>query len=166
MKRALPALICLLLSILLFACGSKNPNSALGETESGDTEETTSENTNNSKSRLEYLREKYPEYFGLDDFKGLEVYVCSFSADSYSCVVLPGTNRNKTVEEIMVQSPVTTYDMQLILDTYDTPDNEVFVLVWHNPLSSYTYVIDSDYIESVSEEFGGKYTVFEEIFEE
>ena len=54
-----------------------------------------------TETDMESLRERYPKYFDLNTFKGLEVYVWQMAAGSYSLGVLPGTNRNKTFEELM-----------------------------------------------------------------
>lgn len=49
-----------------------------------------------SKSEIEILREKYPEYFKLSAFKGIEIYVWEMAEGSYQCGMMSGTNRNKT----------------------------------------------------------------------
>ena len=53
-----------------------------------------------SREHLEMLRNKYPEYFKLNDFKGIEIYVWEMAEGSYHCGMMSGTNRNKTDEEI------------------------------------------------------------------
>lgn len=40
----------------------------------------------------EELQHKFPEYYDLNTFKGLEVYVWQTAKDTYYCGVLPGTN--------------------------------------------------------------------------
>ena len=50
---------------------------------------------------MDSLRVKYPEYFDLSTFKGLELYVWQMAPDSYSCGLMLGTNRNKTLEELI-----------------------------------------------------------------
>jgi len=86
---------------------------------------------------MESLREKYPEYFDLGTFKGLEVYVWQMAPDSYSCGVMFGTNRNKTLEELMNLKGASIAEMRVILSTYDIDENEIFIIPWQNPVSSY-----------------------------
>jgi len=87
---------------------------------------------------LESLRAKYPEYFDLSTFKGLEVYVWQMGPNSYSCGVLPGTNREKTLEELMKLKGATIAEMRaIILSTYDIDEEDVSIIPWQNPVSSY-----------------------------
>ncbi len=83
------------------------------------------------------LRKKVPEYFDLDTFKGLEVYVWQMNAYSYSFGVLPGTNRNKTLEELAGLKGISAEEMRAILSTYDIPKENIAVIAWQNPISSY-----------------------------
>ena len=83
------------------------------------------------------LREKYPEYFDLSTFKGLEVYVWQMAPDSYSCGVMEGTNREKTLEELMNLKGASIDEMKLILSTYDIPKRNISIIPWQNPVSSY-----------------------------
>lgn len=87
---------------------------------------------------MESLRAKYPEYFDLSTFKGLEVYVWQMGPNSYSCGVLPGTNREKTLEELMKLKGATIAEMRaIILSTYDIDEEDVSIIPWQNPVSSY-----------------------------
>ena len=86
---------------------------------------------------LESLRAKYPEYFDLSTFKGLEVYVWQMAPDSYSCGVLAGTNREKTLEELMKLKGASIAEMQVILSTYDIAVENISIIPWQNPVSSY-----------------------------
>ena len=45
-----------------------------------------------------HLRIKYPEYYNLDTFKGIEVYVWQNDDGEYRCGALSGTNRGKLNE--------------------------------------------------------------------
>ena len=83
------------------------------------------------------LREGYPKYFDLDTFKGLEVYVWQMAPGSYSCGVMSGTNRNKTFEELMNLKGVTITEMRAILSAYDIDKENISVIPWQNPISSY-----------------------------
>lgn len=86
---------------------------------------------------MESLRAKYPEYFDLSTFKGLEVYVWQMGPNSYSCGVLPGTNREKTLEELMKLKGASIAEMRAILSTYDIDEKDVIIIPWQNPVSSY-----------------------------
>ena len=83
------------------------------------------------------LRAKYPEYFDLSTFKGLELYVWQMAEGSYSCGLMLGTNRNKTLEELVNLKGASIEEMRAILSTYDIDENDVFIIPWQNPISSY-----------------------------
>lgn len=83
------------------------------------------------------LREKYPEYFDLGTFKGLEVYVWQMAPGSWSCGVMSGTNREKTLEELMGLRGASVEEMRVILSGYDIPKEDICVIPWQNPASSY-----------------------------
>ena len=86
---------------------------------------------------LAALKEKFPAYFGLSASKGLEVYVWEIVPEHYSCGLLPGTNREKTPEELMGLEAATIDEMRAILSTYDIAKEDVFVIPWQNPVSSH-----------------------------
>lgn len=92
---------------------------------------------NDTTADLETLREKYPEYFDLDTTKGLEVYVWQMAQGSYSCGVMSGTNRNKTFEELMALKGASITEMRAILSTYDIDEQDISIIPWQNPISSY-----------------------------
>ena len=96
------------------------------------------------------LEKQYPEYFGLDISKGLKVYVWQMSNDGYFCALLAGSD-NKTDVEIGGMKGTTIEEMLLILNTYETEDNDIDVEVvpFRNPLSSYWYEIDEAYTEKL-----------------
>ena len=89
------------------------------------------------EQRIDELRSKYPEYFDLITSKGLEVYVWQLAKDSYSFGLMPGTNREKTLEELMSLKGASAAEMALILSTYEIEDENIFVIPWGNPISSY-----------------------------
>ncbi len=86
---------------------------------------------------MESLRAKYPEYFELSTFKGLELYVWQMAPDSYSCGLMPGTNRNKTLEELINLKGASIAEMRAILSTYGIDEEDVYIIPWQNPVSSY-----------------------------
>jgi beta-lactamase regulating signal transducer with metallopeptidase domain len=89
------------------------------------------------EQRIDELRSKYPEYFDLITSKGLEVHVWQLAKDSYSFGLMPGTNREKTLEELMSLKGASAAEMALILSTYEIEDENIFVIPWGNPISSY-----------------------------
>ncbi|MBR6951656.1 MAG: hypothetical protein IKH56_08015 [Oscillospiraceae bacterium] len=86
---------------------------------------------------MDSLRAKYPEYFDLSTFKGLELYVWQMAPDSYSCGLMLGTNRNKTLEELMNLKGATIAEMRAIISSYDIAKEDIFIIPWQNPVSSY-----------------------------
>lgn len=90
-----------------------------------------------AESDMDSLREKYPEYFDLSTYKGLELYVWQMGPNSYSCGLMLGTNRNKTLEELINLKGVTIAEMRAILSTYDIEEKDIIIIPWQNPVSSY-----------------------------
>lgn len=101
------------------------------------------------------LRAKYPEYFELSDFKGIEVYVWQMAEDSYTCGLMGGTNRNKTEEEIWdLQNKALTIDeAKAILEELGVKGNDIIVIPVVQPYSSYHYEIDDEYRARVEKLF-------------
>ena len=105
--------------------------------------------TENLSPELEYLMEVYPEFFGLDASNGLDVYVCQFAENSYyfSLKSHSDTLEQGSVELLELKS-TNTSTMRLILSTYDVTRDNITVIPWQNPLSSY---IGSPWIHIVGE---------------
>lgn len=98
---------------------------------------------------LEVLRTKYPEYFDLPTGKGLEVYVWAMSPGSYSFGLLPGTNREKTYQELWNLKGASLTEMRAILSSYAIPEDQVAVILFHHPVSSYAFPLAEDEIVSL-----------------
>ena len=83
-----------------------------------------------SKPDIEKLREKYPEYFKMSAFKGVEIYVWEMAEGSYHCGMMSGTNRNKTDEEIwdLAKKPLTIEEAKLILNELKI-DKEYWIII-------------------------------------
>ncbi len=105
------------------------------------------------QSTIDGLRVKYPEYFELGTFKGLEVYVWQMAENDYRFGLMQGTNREKTLEELMALKGASAAEMALILSTYEIEDENIFVILWGNPASSYLVtedmVKDPEYINNI-----------------
>lgn len=75
--------------------------------------------------------------------KGTELYCWGIANDSWRCGVLPGTNSNKTFEELkkiqeMYPCPLDT--MKVILSTYfDEARNNILILIIDYPLTMDNY---------------------------
>lgn len=95
---------------------------------------------------LTELKRLYPEYFGLDTTNGLKVYVWQMSGESYSCALVSGAEE-KTDAEICKLSGISIERMLLILSTYDVPAEQIEIIPFRNPLSSYWYEIDEAYTQ-------------------
>ena len=119
MKETKAMTLCLIMILLLFGCGKQTQISEMKNDEMND------------------LKEKYPEYFDLSTSKGLEVYVWQIVPNSYSFGVLPGTNREKTYEELLSLKGASPEEMRAILYSYDIDEDDVIIIPWQNPVSSY-----------------------------
>ena len=106
-----------------------------------------------NRPEIEELRVKYPEYFELGTFKGLEVYVWQMAENDYRFGLMQGTNREKTPEEKMALKGATAEEMALILSNFDIEDESIFVIPWQNPISSFMVtedmVKDPEYINNI-----------------
>ena len=103
----------------------------------------------NGHADMNRLVEKYPEYFDLPTDRGLAVYVWQMSAYSYSCALLPDSGKTREPTELWNLKGANLAEMRLILSTYDISPEKVAVIPWINPLSSYSYSVDEDYIETL-----------------
>jgi len=101
------------------------------------------------------LKQKYPEYFNLGTFKGLEVYIWQTSSGEYLCGVLQGTNRNKTDEEIakLAENGATVEEMKVILSYYNIDKESIIIIPVKNPSSNYE--IDFSMFDTAKEIFWG-----------
>lgn len=113
------------------------------------------EQTVETKSQIEELRAKYPEYFEMSSFKGIEVYVWEMAEGSYHCGMMSGTNRNKTQEEIwdLAQKQLTIGEAKLILKELGVKKEDIIVIPVVQSFSSYHYEIDDAYREKVRKLF-------------
>ena len=136
---------------ILTACSGNNAAAPIDETDALSDLTTVAEttgvsmadngNNENSDSYTDHdmkaLKEKFPEYFDLGTFKGLEIYVWQMAEGQYSFGIMQGTNRNKTDKELMDLKGATTEEMRAILSTYEIDKDDIFIIPWQNPISSY-----------------------------
>ncbi len=139
--------LCLLLALL--GCGA----GVDAEQSDGSGALTSDDGTQNTGTEAvpseDELREKFPEYFGLDSFKGIEVYVWKTDDGEYKCGALTGTNRLKTEDELrdLQENGATVAEMKVILASYELDKNSIAIV----PIDIRSTVIDGDATETISE---------------
>ncbi|MBE6854393.1 MAG: hypothetical protein E7501_01925 [Ruminococcus sp.] len=151
MRKLFATLLSLFLITALCSCNSTKDESNVETTKPIETTTT----VQSSELSEAALREKYPEYFEMDHFKGIEVYVWKMGENSYRCGALPGTNRNKTYEEILalVENSVSVDEMKMIMQYSDVPQEDYFIIPCVQPISSYYYEIDDALREEINQLF-------------
>jgi hypothetical protein len=102
-------------------------------------------------AELERLRQEYPAFFDLPTDKGLAVYVWKLSEDAYSCILLPDSGKTREATELWEMKSVNLQEMRTILSSYSVSPEDVAVIPWTNPLSSFYSPTDEDYVESLRE---------------
>lgn len=85
------------------------------------------------------LRERNPEYFGLDTSDGLDVYVWQMAKNSYSFGLLPHAEQGRDwiAHELLNLRGTSAEEMSVILSTYNVDENDIYIIPWQNPISSY-----------------------------
>lgn len=85
-----------------------------------------------------YLMDQHPEYFGLDASNGLDLYVCQFAPESYYFMLFEHSDSYLTVMDLLSMKSLKGADsMRLILNSYDITREDVNVIPFQHPLSSY-----------------------------
>ncbi len=138
MKKPVFIFLCFIIVLLTVSCGvPKN------------------DNPQTDSINIKELKEKYPEYFEMSDFKGIEVYVWQMSENSYRCGMLSGTNREKTNEEISALQfkSLSIEEAKAILNELGVAKEDIIVLPISQACSSYYYEIDEEYEERVNNLF-------------
>lgn len=98
------------------------------------------------------LKERFPQYFGLDTANGLTVYVWQMAKGSYSCGLLSGKAEAHTNDNVLALKPCTVPVMRKIMLYYRENGGESVqfaIQPVNHPLSSYYYTIDEAYTHSV-----------------
>lgn len=109
--------------------------------------------TSSGARSLKQLWEYCPEYFERSTVNGLEVYVWQLAENHYSCGVLEGTTKERTHEELWGSKSVSIEEMRLILSTYGISKEEIQIIPYPMPHSSYLYTIDEDYQKNLEAMF-------------
>lgn len=102
-----------------------------------------------------HLRVKYPEYYNLDTFKGIEVYVWQNEDGEYRCGAMSGTNRGKTIEELtaLAENSASIKEMKSILASYESSKDSIIIIQIANPLSAHEIEIQEINPESIYDLF-------------
>ena len=87
-----------------------------------------------SDEYIESLRQQYPEYFGLDTSEGLDVIVWQMAKNHYAFALEP---HFKGERDWMRLKGTNTQEMRAILSTYDIGWDNINIIPWQNPFSSY-----------------------------
>lgn len=119
------------------------------------------------------LMKRCPEYFGLNASKGLVVVVWQMAPGSYSFgliedsgILLPGDDVTVAYSGAGISSldllrmrlkGVNAAEMRAILETYPVSANNVIILPWQNPVSSY---IPECWINNGGEDMNAKMTAY------
>ena len=123
--------------IIVAVCFLTNPISTIEE---NGTTTTTVGGVNTPQSIIiTSLREQYPQYFDLDDSNGLDVYVWQLSENSYYFGLLPhtATERDWLSYELLNLQGTDADEMRQILSAYNISENDIHIIPWQNPISSY-----------------------------
>ena len=131
MKKRILFLLAALL--LLSGCGGSD------EPSERETAAETYSLQNGMSSAQTELTELFPEYFGLDASKGLDVIVWQMAPSDYSFGLLEHseTQREWVSKELMDLKGVSAEQMREILATYAVSEDAVYIVPWQNPISSY-----------------------------
>ena len=94
------------------------------------------------------LEETYPEYFGLDAKGGLDVIVWQLGDHGYHFCLLEHseTERDWLDPELLILSTkgVDAEEMRQILSTYNVSEDDIHIIPWQNPISSYIPLVFTD----------------------
>ena len=76
------------------------------------------------------LRLKFSEYYNLDTFKGIEVYVWQTEEGEYRCGAMGGTNVGKSNEDILnlEMNGATFKEMRAILSSYNIAKENIIII--------------------------------------
>lgn len=79
----------------------------------------------------------YDIYTSFDSSNGLDVYVWQMSTGSYDFAVMPHTDAEKPDMMLWSMPGVDAASMRKIIAAYDIDDDDVYIVPWQNPVSSY-----------------------------
>ena len=133
-------IVSLILCVVLAVCFLTMPKDSGrdNETETEDNADYGITDPNVLSYEQQYLKDKYPEYFGLDASEGLDIYVCQFSPGTYYFYLFEHSDTmTNWIDMSSMKGCVSTASMRLILDTYDVTREDITVIPFQHMLSSY-----------------------------
>lgn len=104
-------------------------------------------------SDLKSLQTAFTQFFGLPAENGLTVYVWQMAEDSYQCHLTNVVIDALSDQSFIFKAGATVPEMKTILSSYDLKEENVEIKAVVNPLSSYYYEIDDDYVEKIKNLF-------------
>ena len=105
------------------------------------------------------LSERFAAYYGLDASNGLDIIVWQMAENSYSFGLLEHSEEQREwlSEELMHLKGVNADQMKTILSSYDVSEDDIYIIPWQNPISSYIaelwIAFDSENIEAKTEKY-------------
>ncbi len=109
-------------------------------------------------NRISYdtVHEKYPEYCHLDASNGLDIYVWQMTKNSYS-FGLRETGKEAEFLDLMSMKGAGAEEMKIIVESYGLDREDIHIIPWQNPISSYIgeyWLVGSETdIETVRKEY-------------
>ncbi len=100
------------------------------------------------------LRNRVPEMFDLPTQKGLWIYATTFGGSSYQYTLLEGKNLGYTYDEVMRAEFVQLEEMQRILSAYDIPQENITLMPYQHPLSSFLWMPSEDELHTLAAQLG------------
>lgn len=99
-------------------------------------------------------------YTGLDSSNGLDVYVWQMAAGSYDFAVMPHRDDHDLTRYLFGMPGVDAAGMRKILAAYDIDDDDIYIVPWQNPISSY---LGSYWVTREGEDVEAKHAMYEAI---
>jgi len=97
--------------------------------------------------KMHVLRKIYPEYFDLNTENGLTVYVWQISERGYYCGILEGQPENHKKSDVENLQGAGFVEIKAILTSYNIKKENITVVPYKMPYSSYYYEITPEYKE-------------------
>ncbi|MBQ3075780.1 MAG: carbohydrate-binding domain-containing protein [Clostridia bacterium] len=98
----------------------------------------------------EALRQAYPQFFNLPTEEGLVVYVWQMAENDYNCHLSNKVIGALSDQSFIFKAGATVSEMKTILSTYEIEKENIRIQPVINPMSSYYYEINADYIAKIN----------------
>ena len=123
-----------------------------------------------SVDELEIIRERFPEYFELNPADGIDIIVWQMAKDSYSFAMRPHEEGRTivSIEEVdSFKGGLNVNQMKKLIAARKIDKNDVTIIPWSNPLSSYgilySATLENDGNEEIAEKNRAYIRTVEEI---